>query len=389
MLYRLVLVSSLLLVLHVLTETEADEGSFLEPTGATYCPIPLELLERDNGTAPATDLSATCNQRRQEDDDKIKQAIAVIKGHLTKQAAATDPIRDAMNKFTSGLTQMLNSTKLRNSNNELEELRTNVLVAGIEAGRIPDAMTQYLILGAWNRWPEIVARIYQNTRRHRKHIENLLEFIRTVPSREDRLAFYHELKKHMVEKKDYESYLGAMFARDARHVVFAEDGKTPLNESDVKALYTTMKDGAVAYFRRALLTGAERYDLILLDRDHPQLFDLLFDGIVDVPQQEMSKFNSWKMMEALCRMERPMSKVEMFRKTAYLLLKHFKWEKENEFYAPMLAGYFEVCLPEIKQDPATAIRVTEVQNIFTQYKPKMNYQSIVKIIGKDIHAYAG
>uniref|UniRef100_A0A6E8VE38 Uncharacterized protein n=1 Tax=Anopheles coluzzii TaxID=1518534 RepID=A0A6E8VE38_ANOCL len=385
MAYRL-LVSCLLLLQLVLTQ--ADGSSFLAPSGSNYCPIPLEVLEQENGTAPA-DWSASCTQRRTEDHAKIEQAVAVIKDHLEKQAAATKPIRDELRQFGGTLLPLLNSAQVKTDAAELDELRMSVLVAAIEAGRIPEAMTQFLMLAGWNRWPQIVAQIYQNTRRDRQHIANLLEFIRIVPARDDRVAFYHELKKHMVASKDYESYLGALFAADAFHVVYEADGKTPLNESDVKALYTTMLDGAGAYFQRALLTGANRYDLFLLDEHHPQLFDLLFDRIVNVSQANMRKFNSWQMMGALCRVHRPMSKVLLFRKTANLLLDHFKWEKENEYYAPMLAGYFEVCLPEIRKDPATAGLVTEVQNIFGRYKKGMNYKSISHIIGKNIHAYAG
>uniref|UniRef100_A0A182P7W5 Uncharacterized protein n=1 Tax=Anopheles epiroticus TaxID=199890 RepID=A0A182P7W5_9DIPT len=385
MTYRL-LVSCLLVL--VLAETSAAGGSFLTPDASVYCPFALDILDSKNAVVPA-DRAATCKKRWQEDDDKIKQAIGVIDVHLKKQAAATDPIWAEVRKLTYNVTQMVNSPQLNDERGEVEQLRMGVLVAAIEAGRIPEAMTQFLMLNGWNRWPDIVGRIYQNTRRHRMHIENVLSFIRAVPARDDRIAFYHELKRHMVEKKDYESYLGAMFASDARHVVFAEDGKTPVNESDVKALYDTMRNGAANYFRRALLTGTNRYDLILLDRDHPELFDLLFQVMMDVPKEEMRKFSSWTTMEALCLMTRPMAKANMFQKVALLLLEHFKWEKENEYYAPMLAGYFEVCLPEITKDPATKNLVTEVKNIFSRFKQRKDYKSIAAIIGKNVHAYAG
>lgn len=380
--YRLV-VSCLLLL--VVRET-VHAGAYFEVTAGAYCPIPPDVI--DGKSAVRTDLQSTCNLKRQEDEAKIKEVVAAIRAHIMKQVDATDPIRDGMRAFTARLPTILSTTKLKD-NSDLNELRTRVLVTAIEAGRTTEALTQYLMLGAWDRCQDIVDRIYQNSGRHRKNIENLLGFIRALPAREERLEFYHHLKKRMVEHKDYESYLGAMFAQDARHVVFDVDGKTPLNDSNVAALYTTMIDGAAGYFRNALLTGAERYDLILLDRNYPELFDLLFEPMFNITGADMRKFNSWQMMEALCTVYRPMAKARMFQKTAYLLVKQFKWEKQNEFYAPMLAGYFEACLPQIKGDQAIKNMITEVQNIFSRFKPRMNYQSIVKIIGKDIHAYAG
>uniref|UniRef100_A0A182MDS6 Uncharacterized protein n=1 Tax=Anopheles culicifacies TaxID=139723 RepID=A0A182MDS6_9DIPT len=374
------------LLLLVVTET-ALASAYFDTTASAYCAIPPGVVD-GNSTVPS-DLYDTCHRRRQDDGEKIKQAVEVIRTHVMKQAAATDPIRDSMRAFTAGLPKLLKSPLFNNSNAEIVELRTRVLVTAIEAGRTAEALTQYLMLGAWDRFQDIVDQIYQNSRRHPQHIENLLAFIRALPARQERLDFYHYLKKRMVEHKDYESYLGAMFAQDARHVVYDVDGTTALNESDVAALYTTMIDGAAAFFRRALLTGAERYDLILLDRNYPELFDLLFEPMFNVTAADMRQFNSWKMMEALCLVYRPMAKARMFQKTAYLLVKQFKWEKQNEYYAPMLAGYFEVCLPQIKGDQAITNMITEVKNIFSRFKPRMNYQSIAKIIGKDIHAYAG
>uniref|UniRef100_A0A182SB18 Uncharacterized protein n=1 Tax=Anopheles maculatus TaxID=74869 RepID=A0A182SB18_9DIPT len=366
MVFRFV-VSCLLLL--VVTDT-AVTGAYLEAAEAsTYCTIPLSVINSES--AVPTDLRASCNRRRQEYDESVKQAFEAIRGHIMRQVQATVPIRDEVRKFIANLPVISNKAQLTDSKRELDELRTRVLIAAIEAGRTPDALAQYFILGAWDRWQELVDRIYQHPRRHPRHIENLLGFIRSVPGKQDRLEFYHQLKKHMVEKKDYESYLGVMFAQDARHLVFDADGKTPLNESDVSALHTTMIDGAAGFFRRALLTGEERYDLILLDRNYPELFDIVFEPMFNITQTDMSRFSSWKMMEALCRVHRPMAKVRMFRKTAYLLVNSFKWEKQNEFYAPMLASFFEVCLPQIKTDPATKNMIIEVQNIFSRFKPRM------------------
>ncbi|XP_052901039.1 uncharacterized protein LOC128307310 [Anopheles moucheti] len=381
--YRL-MVSCLLLL--VVTETKVS-GAYFDAAPSTYCTIPLDVVAGKN-VVPA-DLQATCNRKRQEGEENIKQAVEAIRAHIMKQVAATDPIWNEVKKFTAILPNLLETLKKNNSQHEVDELRTRVLVAAIEAGRTSEALTQYLILGAWNQWQDIVDRIYQNSRRHPRHIENLLSFIRTLPAREERVEFYHYLKKHMVEKKDYGSYLGAMFAQDARHVVFDADGKTPLNESDVAALYTTMIDGATEFFRKALLTGAERLDLILLERNYPDLFDMLFEPIFNITAQEMRKFNSWKMMEALCAVDRPMVKVRMFQKTINLLLKHFQWPKENEFYAPMLAGYFEVCLPLIQKVPETKDIITDVKNTFTKFRKDMNYDKFAKVMGKKIHAYAG
>ncbi|XP_053667921.1 uncharacterized protein LOC128718308 [Anopheles marshallii] len=376
-------VSSLLLL--VVTETEVS-GAYFD-AASTYCAIPLDVVDGKN-VVPA-DLQATCNRKRQEGEENIKQAVEAIRAHIMKQAAATDPIWDEVKKFTANIPNLLKTSKLKDSQQEMDELRTRVLVAAIEAGRTSEALTQYLILGAWDQWQTIVDRIYQNKRRHPKHIENLLSFIRTLPAREERLEFYHYLKKHMVEKKDYGSYLGAMFAQDASHVVFDADGKTPLNENDVAALYTTMIDGAAEHFRTALLTGAERLDLFELERYYPNLFDFMFEPIFNVTAQEMRKFNSWRMMEALCTMERPMVKARMFQKTINLLVKHFQWVKENEFYAPMLAGYFEACVPHILKVPATKNIVTDVQNTFSKFGKNMNYQKFTKVIGKNVYAYAG
>uniref|UniRef100_A0A182YQ38 Uncharacterized protein n=1 Tax=Anopheles stephensi TaxID=30069 RepID=A0A182YQ38_ANOST len=383
MVYRLA-VSCLLLL--VVAETEVT-GAYFEAAPSTYCTIPSDVI---NGKlAVPTNLTTTCNRRRQEYDESVKQVFEAIRGHIMEQVQATEPIRLEVNKFTANIPAILKHDQVKDSKNELDELRTRVLIAAIEAGRTPDALAQYFILGAWDRWQEIVEQIYQHPQRHPQHVENLLGFIRSVPGREDRLEFYHLLKKYMVEKKDYESYLGVMFAQDARQVVFDTDGKTALNDSDVAALYTTMVDGAARFFRRALLTGQERYDLILLDRNYPELFDIVFEPMFNITAAEMGRFDSWKMMEALCRVHRPMAKVRMFRKTAYLLVNSFKWEKQNEYYAPMLAGYFEACLPQIKGDPATNTMVVEVQNIFSRFKTRMNYKSILNIIGKTIHTYAG
>ncbi|XP_049291001.1 uncharacterized protein LOC125767978 [Anopheles funestus] len=382
-LYRFVVGCLLLLAV---TETKVA-GTYFEVAPSAYCPIPLNVV--DEKSVVRADLHATCNQRRQEGEEKIKQAVEAIRTHIMKQVDATDPIRDEMNKFTAGLPALLHTPKLKHSYSELEELRTRVLIAAIEAGRTSEALTQYLILAAWDRLQDIVDRIYQNTRCHPQHIENLLGFIRALPARQERLEFYRYLKKRMVEQKDYESYLGAMFAQDARSVVFDADGKTALNDSDVAALYTTMIDGAVGFFRNALLTGAKRLDLILLDRNYPELFDMLFEKMFNLTATDMGKWNSWKMMEALCAVDRPMSKVRMFQKTGYLLVNQFKWPKQNEFYAPMLAGYFDSCLPEIKAEPTTKDLINEVQNIFTKFKPRANYQSILKMMGKDVHAFAG
>uniref|UniRef100_A0A182W4N8 Uncharacterized protein n=1 Tax=Anopheles minimus TaxID=112268 RepID=A0A182W4N8_9DIPT len=384
MVYYRPVVSCLLLLVVI---EAALAGAYFDTAASTYCAIPPGVV--DGTSVVPADLHATCHRKRQEDGEKIKQVVEAVRTHIMKQVDATDPIWDGMRAFTAGLPILLNSPLLNSSNNDMVELRMRVLVTAIEAGRISEGMAQYLMLGAWDRSPEIVDRIYQNSRRHPQHIENLLAFIRALPARQERLAFYRYLKKRMVEHKDYESYLGAMFAQDARHVVFDIDGKTALDEGDVAALYTTMIDGAAAYFRSALLTGVGRYDLILLDRNYPELFDLLFEPMFNVTAADMRKFNSWKMMEALCTVYRPMAKARMFRKTAYFLVKQFKWEKQNEYYAPMLAGYFEACLPQIKGDQAVTNMVNEVRNIFSRFKPRMNYQSIVKIIGKDIHAYAG
>ncbi|XP_050075233.1 uncharacterized protein LOC126562706 [Anopheles maculipalpis] len=382
MVYRVV-VSCLLLL--AVTDTEVT-GAYLDAPSSTYCTIPPNVI---HGKQPApTDLIVTCNRRRQEYDESVKQAVQAIRDHIMKQMQATDPIQIEVNKFTADLPTMLANARKSEARRELDELRTRVLVAAIEAGRVPDALAQYFILGAWAQWEEIVDRIYKNPNPNPRHIENLLGFIRAVPGKGDRLDFYHQLKKHMVEKKEYESYLGAMFAQDARHVVFDTDGKTPLNDSDVAALHTTMIDGAARYFRRVLLTGEERYDLILLDRNYPELFDLVFEPMFNISAKEMKLFDSWQLMKTLCRVYRPMAKARMFKRTAQLLVDSFKWEKQNEFYAPMLAGYLEACLPQINTDPATKDTIAEVQNVFSKFKPKMNYQSILKIIDKAIHTYA-
>uniref|UniRef100_A0A182N113 Uncharacterized protein n=1 Tax=Anopheles dirus TaxID=7168 RepID=A0A182N113_9DIPT len=371
-------------LLLLLAGAATAERAFFQTDPSTYCPIPKDVLEGKRPDSGA-DYRTDCERRRQEDANQVKQLIAIIAAQLKKQANAANAFRAKFSNFADITRAASVHPELDAGRKELDELRAQVLVVAIEADRIADAFNQYLVLAAWNSAQSIVDRIYQNPRRHWRHIESLLGFIRILPSREERITFYHHLQRQMVAHKHVESYVGVMFASDARGVVYGADGKQVLNATDERTLWTAMVDGAAGYFRRALLTGANRYDLIRLDRDHPELFDLIFTRLFKISDGELKGWSSWRMLETPCLMHRPKSKARLFYATINMLKRRFKWPKQNQYYIPMFAGFLQACMPELERHEESNVMVPKLKQSFA----KLTYEGEAQKIGKRIHSYAG
>uniref|UniRef100_A0A182Q888 Uncharacterized protein n=1 Tax=Anopheles farauti TaxID=69004 RepID=A0A182Q888_9DIPT len=372
----------------LLANEAKPESIYLQPDASSYCPIPKDVLEEKNAN-PGADFWDKCVKSRQEDEEKIKQSVAIVKEHLQNQTKVVSKIQQNYKQVSQILPTKNILTELDASRRVVAELRSQVLVAAIEADRIQDAFKQYMILGAWSNWKSIVDRIFENPRRKWRHIENLLGFIRILPSRQERTEYYRYLKPKMVPKKDYESYVGLMFAIDARNVVYAPDGKTALNQTDEQDLYKTMLDASTRYFRRAVLTGINRVYLRRLDQNHPDLFDTIFESLFNPSDSELNTLHPWRMTELPCLLYRPMTKARVFQALIDMLAKRFKWPKKNEYYAPMMAGFLEVCLTELQKHKDTNAMVDGLKKSFEKFGKDKNYNVLLKKIGKNVHSYAG
>ncbi|XP_053678348.1 uncharacterized protein LOC128728732 [Anopheles nili] len=375
-----------LLVLLKISILGAFKVVHFENNSTTYCVISKHILQPRN--IDQTALSEECEQQVRVKQEKLSKLYASVGVHVQGTVETIVPVNKILKQFVNAISLIYHSLSYRKELNDLNHLRLRIIISAIEAGRISEALAHYVILRSWSEWQSIVENIYQNPRRHRKHIENLLTFIRALPKRQDRLDYYYFLKKYMVQRKDHESYLGAMVAYDVHKIINAPDGKN-FSQQNEYTLWSSMVDGAAGYFKRAFLVGENRFDFIMLDRDFPDLFDMMYPFVFTFSDIDMRKFNTWKMMQVLCNMHRPISKANMFQQAVTLLLERFPWSKHNEYYAPMLAGYLHVCIPKLKQDNKSKQMIEKLQERFSKFKIGANFNTLVKTIGPQIHIMAG
>uniref|UniRef100_A0A182FIU5 Uncharacterized protein n=2 Tax=Anopheles albimanus TaxID=7167 RepID=A0A182FIU5_ANOAL len=262
---------------------------------------------------------------------------------------------------------------------QIKNLRQSVMISAICAGRIAEAIAQYLKSGSWQDKSSIIERIYSHPRKTRRHIVYLMQFIRALPIRTERVEFYYLLKDALIKANEHKGYLGALFAYDVHQIAFEHDGETVLDAKDERELWSVMLNATVAYFKRAFLVGDNREELIALDREHYSVFSMLFFKITKATKEDLRKFDAARMIELPCLMDDSHTKILFYRKTIQVLTKHFKWEDHNHLVAPKLAGLFNKCIPEIRKDDMhDAQLLQQTKQLFAVFKDGESFESLLK-----------
>ncbi|XP_050101104.1 uncharacterized protein LOC126581469 [Anopheles aquasalis] len=360
------LLSLLLITLHVVVSS--SEELYLAPS--QYCAVP------ENGTA-APELKDTCLQETNADRQRLVEEIYNVHQKLNTLMGATVPLDKAFHSVINKATNL--ETSLESSTKQIKKLRQSVMIAAIGAGRIAEAIAQYLKSGSWQDKATIIKRIYSHPRKTKRHIVHLLQFIRALPIRTERVEFYYLLKDALIQANEHEGYLGALFAYDVHQVAFEHDGETVLDAKAERELWSVMLNATVAYFKRAFLVGDNREELNELDRQHYSVFSMLFPKITTISREDIRKFDAARMIELPCLMDDSYSKILFYRKAIQVLTKHFKWADHNHLVAPKLAGLFNSCIPEIrKDDQHDAQLLQQTKQLFATFKDGENFESLLK-----------
>uniref|UniRef100_A0A2M3ZY29 Putative secreted protein n=1 Tax=Anopheles triannulatus TaxID=58253 RepID=A0A2M3ZY29_9DIPT len=360
------LLSLLLITLHVVVSS--NEQLNLEPS--RYCAVP------ENGTA-IPEFKDACRQEINADRQKLVQEIDNIHQKLNTLMVATIPLDSAFQAVINKANNL--ETSVQFTVNQIKKLRQSVMIAAIAAGRIPEAIAQYLKSGSWQEKASIIDRIYSHPRKTRRHIVNLMKFIRALPIRTERVEFYYLLKDALIKAKENEGYLGAVFVYDVHQVAFEHDGETVLDAKAERELWSVMLNATVAYFKRAFLVGDNREELIDLDRKHFPVFNMLFVKITNIKKEDLRKVDTARMIELPCLMDDSYSKILFYRKTIQVLSKHFKWADHNHRVAPKLAGLFNKCIPEIRKDDLhDAQLLQQTKELFRIFKDGENFETLLK-----------
>uniref|UniRef100_A0A2M3YX20 Secreted protein n=1 Tax=Anopheles braziliensis TaxID=58242 RepID=A0A2M3YX20_9DIPT len=364
---KLGFLSLLLFTLHVVV-VSSDEQFDLEPS--QYCAVP------ENGTASA-EFKDTCREQINSDRQRLVERMEHIHQKLNTLMGATIPIDKG---FKSVINKARNlETTLESSTKQIKELRQSVMIAAIGAGRIQEAIAQYLKSGSWQDKASIITRIYSHPRKTRRHIINLMQFIRALPVRTERVEFYYLLKDALIKANEHQGYLGAVFAYDAHQVAFEHDGETVLDAKAERELWSVMINATVAYFKRAFLVGNNREELIALDSEYYSVFKMLFFKITDIEKDDLRKFDAARMIELPCLFEDSYSKILFYRRAIVVLTKHFKWADHNHLVAPKLAGLFNKCMPEIRKDDVhDAQLLRRTKEMFMIFKDGEDFESLLK-----------
>uniref|UniRef100_B6DE26 GSG1 protein n=1 Tax=Anopheles darlingi TaxID=43151 RepID=B6DE26_ANODA len=358
--------SLLLITLHVVVSS--NEQLNLEPS--RYCAVP------ENGTV-APEFKDTCRQETNTDRQRLVKEIDNIHQKLNTLMATTIPLDSAFQAVINKASNL--ETSLESTLKQIKKMRQSVMIAAIGAGRIAEAIAQYLKSGSWQDKATIIERIYSHPSKSRRHIVNLLQFIRALPIRTERVEFYYLLKDALIKKNEHEGYLGALFVYDVHQVAFEHDGETVLDAKAERELWSVMLNATVAYFKRAFLVGNNREELIALDRYHFSVFNMLFFKITKITTEDLRKFDAARMIELPCLMYDSYSKILFYRKTIQVLTKHFKWADHNHLVAPKLAGLFNSCMSEIrKDDKHDAVLLQQTKQLFMTFKDGENFESLLK-----------
>uniref|UniRef100_A0A2M3ZZL0 Putative secreted protein n=1 Tax=Anopheles triannulatus TaxID=58253 RepID=A0A2M3ZZL0_9DIPT len=358
--------SLLLITLHVVESS--SEQLYLEPS--QFCAAP------ENGTV-GPEFKDTCRQETNADRQMLVEGIDNIHQKLNALAEATIPLNSAFHSVINKANNLEKS--LEPTMQQIKKLRQSVMISAIAAGRIAEAIAQYLKSGSWQDKSSIINRIYSHPRKTRRHIVNLLKFIKALPIRTERVEFYYLLKDALIKANEHKGYLGAIFAYDVHQVAFKHDGETVVDAKDERELWSVMINATVAYFKRAFLVGDNREELIDLDRQHYSVFAMLFFRITKITKEDLRKFDAARMIELPCLLDDSYSKILFYRKAIQVLTKHFKWEDHNHLVAPKLAGLFNQCMPEIRKDAKhDAQLLQQTKQLFAVFKDGQNFESLLK-----------
>uniref|UniRef100_A0A182IKN9 Uncharacterized protein n=1 Tax=Anopheles atroparvus TaxID=41427 RepID=A0A182IKN9_ANOAO len=359
------------------TYSEASQRPHKFPSQPSpFCPAPGK--EADGKQVVPPDFHTECKSRSEAERDKLRHDTEALLKHVAGLVSAIDPLRKTILPFVGEIGEQLLIHPDRTGTERANELRKRILVAAIETGRLQEAVALYVTSLAGEDWRSIVDRITHSPRRHQVHIEHLITFISMLPARKEQLEYFHRLRGQLVAHKDHESYLGGLFAYRARRVVFAKDGKTALNQTDERELWTTMVAASAGHFKRSLLAGKNVMDWYLLDKWHYDVFEMLLPHVFDVAKEDLRHLDTMKMIEVPCRVNRAHSKVWLFREIISLLQKHFTWSNQNFLYAPWIARNYNNCKYLFGNGTMSKKLMQDSMELFNKFEKGQTYETLLK-----------